>query len=71
MAPLMHNNCDVQTAEDWLNPSAIVEAFETRAARMIVDCSQRITKFENKEEGDSNFANLCFSIFNKQQIHLN
>ncbi|KAL8226739.1 hypothetical protein R6Q57_016571 [Mikania cordata] len=66
MAPLMHNNCDVQTAEDWLNPSAIVEAFETRAARMIVDCSQRITKFENQEEG---FAELSTDLVEASLAH--
>ncbi|CAL5355537.1 unnamed protein product [Camellia sinensis] len=41
--------CDL--AEDWLKPSAILEAFESRAARMSVACAQNLTKFSNPEEG--------------------
>lgn len=38
-------------AEDWLNPSQVLEAFEARAARMSVSCAQNLTKFSNPEEG--------------------
>lgn len=38
-------------AEDWLNPAAVVEAFEARALRMAVACAKNLSKFENQEEG--------------------
>jgi acyl-CoA oxidase len=39
------------TAEDWLNPSVIQEAFEARALRMAVNCAQNISQASNQEEG--------------------
>ncbi|KAF6169376.1 hypothetical protein GIB67_016546 [Kingdonia uniflora] len=42
---------DVQQAEDWLNPSAILEAFESRAARISVACARNINKMPSQEEG--------------------
>lgn len=48
---LMQCRCGVQSAEDWLNPSIILEAFEARAARMSVACANNISKFANPEEG--------------------
>lgn len=36
---------------DWMKPSAIVEAYEARAARMSVACAKRLSKFDNQEEG--------------------
>jgi acyl-CoA oxidase len=47
------------TAEDWLNPVAIQEAFEARALRMAVNCAQNIGQAANQEEG---------SIYYKQSI---
>lgn len=38
-------------AEDWLKPSAVLEAFEARSARMSVACAKNLSKFENQEEG--------------------
>lgn len=38
-------------AEDWLNPAAVVEAFEARALRMAVACAKNLSKFENQEQG--------------------
>ncbi|XP_024984883.1 peroxisomal acyl-coenzyme A oxidase 1-like isoform X2 [Cynara cardunculus var. scolymus] len=66
MAALMQNNCAVRTAEDWLNPGAIVEAFEVRAARMSVACGQRLAKFENPEEG---FAELASDLVEASVAH--
>ncbi|OMO59566.1 Zinc finger, PHD-type [Corchorus capsularis] len=47
---LMQCSCDVQSAEDWLNSSVIMEAFEARALRMSVACAQSLSKFSNPEE---------------------
>ncbi|XP_071697804.1 peroxisomal acyl-coenzyme A oxidase 1-like isoform X2 [Rutidosis leptorrhynchoides] len=63
---LMQNNCTVQTAKDWLNIGTIVEAFEARAARMAVDCGQRLAKFENSEEG---FAELSPDLVEASLAH--
>ncbi|KAK0588195.1 hypothetical protein LWI29_035712 [Acer saccharum] len=48
---LLQCQCDVQRAEDWLKPSAILEAFEARATRMSVACARNLSKFKNQEEG--------------------
>lgn len=39
------------SAEDWLKPNVVIEAFEARAARMSVAVAQNISKFSNPEEG--------------------
>nr|XP_043629337.1 peroxisomal acyl-coenzyme A oxidase 1-like isoform X1 [Erigeron canadensis]XP_043629344.1 peroxisomal acyl-coenzyme A oxidase 1-like isoform X1 [Erigeron canadensis] len=66
VAALMQNSCSVQTAKEWLNPDAIVEAFEARAARMSVRCAQQIAKFENPEEG---FAELAADLVEAAVAH--
>jgi acyl-CoA oxidase len=38
-------------AEDWLNPNAVLGAFEARAARKSVACAKNLSKFTNPEEG--------------------
>ncbi|KAH7549643.1 hypothetical protein JRO89_XS13G0060300 [Xanthoceras sorbifolium] len=48
---LLQCRCDVQRAEDWLMPSAILEAFEARATRMSVACARNLSKFTNQEDG--------------------
>ncbi|KAG2604374.1 hypothetical protein PVAP13_4NG058433 [Panicum virgatum] len=48
---LMQSKCAVKTAEDWLNPAFIQEAFEARALRMAVNCAQNIGQAANQEEG--------------------
>ncbi|KAK8454988.1 hypothetical protein SEVIR_4G062700v4 [Setaria viridis] len=48
---LMQCKCAVNTAEDWLNPAAIQEAFEARALRMAVNCAQNIGQATSQEEG--------------------
>ncbi|KAG2609588.1 hypothetical protein PVAP13_4KG051400 [Panicum virgatum] len=48
---LMQSKCAVKTAEDWLNPAFIQEAFEARALRMAVNCAQNIGQASNQEEG--------------------
>ncbi|XP_022957805.1 peroxisomal acyl-coenzyme A oxidase 1-like [Cucurbita moschata] len=48
---LMESSCKVQKAEDWLNPSIVLEAFEARSAKMSVECAKRLSKFTNQEEG--------------------
>ncbi|KAI3522324.1 hypothetical protein L1887_00014 [Cichorium endivia] len=65
-AALMQNNCGIQSAGEWLNPDAIVEAFEARAARMAVSCAQRLAKFENPEEG---FAELAADLVEASVAH--
>ncbi|KAJ8774314.1 hypothetical protein K2173_011117 [Erythroxylum novogranatense] len=52
---LLQCRCNVQKAEDWLNPSVVLEVFEARAARMSVARAQNLGKFANPEEG---FAEL-------------
>ncbi|XP_042411979.1 peroxisomal acyl-coenzyme A oxidase 1-like [Zingiber officinale] len=48
---LMQSKCDVLTAEDWLKPSVILEAFEARAIRMAVKCAKDISQFPSQEDG--------------------
>ncbi|KAI4315227.1 hypothetical protein L6164_028061 [Bauhinia variegata] len=48
---LMQCKTDVQKAEDWLKPKAVLQAFEARAARMSVACAQNLSNFTNPEEG--------------------
>lgn len=50
-------------AEDWLNPSAILEAFEARAIRMAVSSAQSLGDFPNPEEGDIVLMKLVLKLF--------
>ncbi|CAN1259018.1 Peroxisomal acyl-coenzyme A oxidase 1 [Linum perenne] len=52
---LAQYRCGVEKAEHWLNPSVILEVFESRAARMCVNRAQKLDSFSNPEEG---FAEL-------------
>ncbi|CAI8609564.1 unnamed protein product [Vicia faba] len=54
---LMESRSDVQKAEDWLNPSAVLGAFEARAARKSVACAKNLSKFSNPEEGFLELSN--------------
>ncbi|KAK3002039.1 hypothetical protein RJ639_020988 [Escallonia herrerae] len=63
---LMQCRSDTQRAEDWLKPSAIVEAFEARATRMSVACAQKLSKFSNPEEG---FAELSADLVEAAVAH--
>lgn len=63
---LMQCRCTVQTADDWLNPSAIQEAFETRAVRMAVNCAQNVSKAPSQEEG---FLNLSADLVEAAVAH--
>ncbi|PNX76902.1 peroxisomal acyl-CoA oxidase 1-like protein, partial [Trifolium pratense] len=45
-------------AEDWLNPNAVLGAFEARAARKSVACAKNLSKFSNPEEGEQGYKNL-------------
>ncbi|CAK9173270.1 unnamed protein product [Ilex paraguariensis] len=63
---LMQCRCDVQRAEDWLKPSAILEAFEARAARMSVARAENLSKFANSEEG---FAELSADLVEAAVAH--
>uniref|UniRef100_A0A804QZK5 Acyl-coenzyme A oxidase n=1 Tax=Zea mays TaxID=4577 RepID=A0A804QZK5_MAIZE len=47
---LMQCKSAVSSAEDWLNPDAIQEAFEARALRMAVNCAQNISQAASQEE---------------------
>ena len=66
VADLMQCCCAVQRAEDWLNPSVILEAFEARSARMSVACAQNLSKFANSEEG---FAELSADLVEAAVAH--
>ncbi|KAJ4956491.1 hypothetical protein NE237_013274 [Protea cynaroides] len=48
---LMQCRCSVQSVEDWLKPSIVLEAFQARAARMSVTCAENLSKFSSIEEG--------------------
>ncbi|KAK9698815.1 hypothetical protein RND81_08G133000 [Saponaria officinalis] len=48
---LMQSRCSAHKAEDWLNPDAVIEAFEARSLRMSVACAQNLRSFSNQEEG--------------------
>lgn len=63
---LMQCRCNVQRAEDWLKPSAILEVFEARAARMSVACAQHLSKFSSPEEG---FAELSADLVEAAVAH--
>ncbi|KAG6428428.1 hypothetical protein SASPL_112679 [Salvia splendens] len=63
---LLKSRCSVQRAEDWLNPSQVLEAFEARAARMSVSCAQNLSKFSNPEEG---FAELSADLVEAAVAH--
>ena len=56
------------TAEDWLKPNIVLEAFEARAARMSVACAQALGKFANPEEGTSFTIALEHKSFNNEKI---
>ncbi|GJW37967.1 peroxisomal acyl-coenzyme A oxidase 1-like protein [Tanacetum coccineum] len=49
---LMQSNCVIQTSTGWLNPGAIVEAFEARATRMVIGCGKRLAEYENPDAGN-------------------
>ncbi|XP_077236610.1 peroxisomal acyl-coenzyme A oxidase 1-like [Tasmannia lanceolata] len=53
---LMKCTCDVRSAEDWLKPSVILEAFEARAARLSVTCARNIDKAPSLEDGISELS---------------
>ncbi|KAF6165999.1 hypothetical protein GIB67_012896 [Kingdonia uniflora] len=57
---------DVQQAEDWLKPTAILEAFEARAARMSVAYARNISKMPSQEEG---FAELFSDVVETAVAH--
>lgn len=63
---LMESTCKVQKAEDWLNPSIVLEVFEARSARMSVECAKRLSKFTNQEEG---FQELSPSLVEAAVAH--
>ncbi|PWA49686.1 acyl-CoA oxidase 1 [Artemisia annua] len=67
VASLMQKNSAVETAEGWLNHGAVVEAFEFRAARMVVRCAQELAKFGNPEEG---FAELSADLVEVADLQL-
>jgi len=39
-------------AEDWLQPNAVLGAFEARAAKKLVACAKNLSKFTNPEQGN-------------------
>ncbi|KAM5558900.1 hypothetical protein ABKV19_020518 [Rosa sericea] len=53
---LIQCHCEVQKAEDWLNPSVILEAFEARAIRLSVACAENLTKFATPLQGFSELS---------------
>ncbi|XP_068316844.1 peroxisomal acyl-coenzyme A oxidase 1 [Pyrus communis] len=63
---LIQCRCSAQKAEDWLNPSVILEVFEARAIRMSIACAQDLSKFSNQEEG---FAELSSNLAEAAVAH--
>ncbi|KAK8916627.1 Peroxisomal acyl-coenzyme A oxidase 1 [Platanthera zijinensis] len=63
---LMQCKCNVQKAEDWLNPSIILEVFEARAVRLAVNCAKIISKASSPEEG---FAELSADLVEAAVAH--
>nr|GMD98265.1 peroxisomal acyl-coenzyme A oxidase 1-like [Ipomoea batatas] len=63
---LMQCRSNVQQAEDWLKPSAVLEAFEARAARMSISCARNVGKFANPEDG---FAELSADLVEAAVAH--
>ncbi|XP_047308469.1 peroxisomal acyl-coenzyme A oxidase 1-like [Impatiens glandulifera] len=57
---------DVQKAEDWLKPSAVLGVFEARSAKMSVACAKNLIKFSNQEEG---FAELSVDLVEAAIAH--
>ncbi|XP_047330733.1 peroxisomal acyl-coenzyme A oxidase 1-like isoform X1 [Impatiens glandulifera] len=57
---------DVQKAEDWLKPGAILRVFEARSARMAVACATNLKKFSNQEEG---FSELSIDLIEASIAH--
>ncbi|WOL08880.1 peroxisomal acyl-coenzyme A oxidase 1-like [Canna indica] len=53
---LTQSKCGVITADDWLKPSVILEAFEARAIRLAVNCAKNISQFPSQEEGFSELS---------------
>ncbi|XP_024026847.1 peroxisomal acyl-coenzyme A oxidase 1 isoform X1 [Morus notabilis] len=53
---LMQCRSTSQKAEDWINPSVVLEVFEARAARLSIACAQNLSKFANRDEGFSELA---------------
>ncbi|XP_020247270.1 peroxisomal acyl-coenzyme A oxidase 1-like [Asparagus officinalis] len=56
MEYLMQCRCNVRQAEDWLNPSVILEVFEARAVRLALNCAQNIARASSPEEGFSELS---------------
>ncbi|KAL9246857.1 hypothetical protein vseg_020344 [Gypsophila vaccaria] len=48
---LTQSRCNVQKAEDWLNPDVVIEAFEARSIRMSLACAQNLSRFSDQDEG--------------------
>ncbi|XP_019156633.1 PREDICTED: peroxisomal acyl-coenzyme A oxidase 1 isoform X2 [Ipomoea nil] len=63
---LMQCRSNVQQAKDWLKPSAVLEAFEARAARMSISCARNVSKFANPEDG---FAELSADLAEAAVAH--
>ncbi|KAI4364840.1 hypothetical protein MLD38_020878 [Melastoma candidum] len=63
---LIQCKSNVQSAEDWLNPQVVVEAFEARSLRMSVACAENLAKFPNPEEG---FAQLAADLVEAAAAH--
>ncbi|KAE8693892.1 putative receptor protein kinase [Hibiscus syriacus] len=63
---LLQCPCEVEKAEDWLKPHVIVEAFEARAASMVVACAKNLNKFPEQEDG---FAELSADLAEAAVAH--
>ncbi|XP_031128030.1 peroxisomal acyl-coenzyme A oxidase 1-like [Ipomoea triloba] len=63
---LLQCRSNVQQAKDWMNPSAVLEAYEARAARMIASCAKNLNNFANSEDG---FAELSSDLVEAAVAH--
>eukprot|EP00249_Psilotum_nudum_P020477 c27721_g2_i1 orf=399-2420(+) len=53
---LMKKNCNVAKGEDWLIPTVVLNAFESRSARLCVECATQIAEATDPESGFAEFS---------------
>uniref|UniRef100_A0A1D1Z8Z8 Acyl-coenzyme A oxidase n=1 Tax=Anthurium amnicola TaxID=1678845 RepID=A0A1D1Z8Z8_9ARAE len=63
---LMQCASSASSAEDWLQPSIILEVFEARALRLVVNCAQNISNFQSPEAG---FAEVSADLLEAAIAH--
>ncbi|KAK8336722.1 hypothetical protein V6Z11_A09G142000 [Gossypium hirsutum] len=59
---LMQCRCEVETAEDWLKPSVILEAFEVRALGCLLPAQRTLANFQTQKMVFLNFRLICLRL---------